>query len=288
MLHVIFSTGVTTDLHNNDSSPNMVNIPVRWNNEMKDQFVNLVEDKLSTEDLFKKLVTLNVESDRFQKHIDNFVESFNSIFIDSAHKCFGDKVVRYNQPNRQNKNKVFQPWFDKNCHQKRDEFHKAKRKRYLSKTDEYRANLKYRGKAYKSAMGKVVNDFQFRAEKDLRSASEGEPRELWNILNNLNKSTSKRDGIGLDDFASAIIIKKDFDDSRIALKDMETHLGNTVKKLENGFKKITTSIQDQLGVVKSALSNVGEKVKKVDSDFQVLGKDFQISLKKLFNKTNIC
>ncbi|XP_052076595.1 perlucin-like protein [Mytilus californianus] len=69
--------------------------------------------------------------------------------------------------------------------------------------------------------------------------------------------------------------KKDFDDSRIALRDMENHLGNTVKKLENGFKKITASIQDQLGVVKDALSNVGEKVKKVDSDFRVLGKDFQ-------------
>lgn len=69
--------------------------------------------------------------------------------------------------------------------------------------------------------------------------------------------------------------KKDFDDSRIALKDMEIHLGNTVKKLENGFKKITASIQDQLGDVKNALSSVGEKVKKVDSDFQVLGKDFQ-------------
>ncbi|CAG2185748.1 unnamed protein product [Mytilus edulis] len=37
--------------------------------------------------------------------------------------------------------------------------------------------------------------------------------------------------------------KKDFDNSRIALRDMENHLGNTVKK--------------------------------VDSDFQVLGKDFQ-------------
>ncbi|VDI33760.1 Hypothetical predicted protein [Mytilus galloprovincialis] len=87
-LHVIFSTGVTTDLHNNDSTPNTVNIPVRWNNEMKDQFVNMVEDKISTEDLFKKLVTLNVESDTFQPDIDNFVDFFNSIFIDSAHNCF--------------------------------------------------------------------------------------------------------------------------------------------------------------------------------------------------------
>ncbi|VDH93042.1 Hypothetical predicted protein [Mytilus galloprovincialis] len=47
-------------------------------------------------------------------------------------------------------------------------------------------------------MSKAFNDFQFKAEKDLRSASEGEPRELWNILNNLNKSTSKRDEIDLD------------------------------------------------------------------------------------------
>ncbi|CAC5364801.1 unnamed protein product [Mytilus coruscus] len=91
-LHVIFSTGVTTDLYNNDTSPNMVNIPVRWNSEMKDQFVETVEDKLSTEDLFKKLVTLNVESDTFQTDLDNFVEFFNSIFIDLAYKCFGDKV----------------------------------------------------------------------------------------------------------------------------------------------------------------------------------------------------
>lgn len=56
---------------------------------------------------------------------------------------------------------------------------------------------------------------------------------------------------------------------------METRLRNTVKKLKNGFKKISASIQDQLGVVKNALANVGEKVKKVDSDFQVLGRDFE-------------
>ncbi|CAC5383723.1 unnamed protein product [Mytilus coruscus] len=69
--------------------------------------------------------------------------------------------------------------------------------------------------------------------------------------------------------------KKDFDDSRFALKEMEDHLGKTVKNLENGFKNITASIQDQLGVVKDALRNVGEKIKKVDSDFQLLGKDLQ-------------
>ncbi|CAC5383725.1 MRC [Mytilus coruscus] len=56
---------------------------------------------------------------------------------------------------------------------------------------------------------------------------------------------------------------------------MEDHLGNTVKNLEESYKKITASIQDQLGVVKDALTNVGEKIKKVDSDFQLLGKDLE-------------
>ncbi|CAG2185745.1 unnamed protein product [Mytilus edulis] len=69
--------------------------------------------------------------------------------------------------------------------------------------------------------------------------------------------------------------KKDFDDSRTALKEMEDHLRNTTKKLEESFKKITALLQDQLGVVKDALSNVGEKIKKVDDDFQLLGKDLE-------------
>ncbi|CAG2185749.1 unnamed protein product [Mytilus edulis] len=70
-------------------------------------------------------------------------------------------------------------------------------------------------------------------------------------------------------------VKKDFDHSRLALKEMEDHLRNTTKKLEESFKNITDSLQDQLGVVKDGLRNVGEKIKKVDSDFQLLGKDLQ-------------
>lgn len=69
--------------------------------------------------------------------------------------------------------------------------------------------------------------------------------------------------------------KKDFDDSRTALKEMEDHLRNTTKKLEESFKKITASLHDQLGVVKDALRNVGEKIKNVDDDFQLLGKDLE-------------
>ncbi|XP_071141969.1 perlucin-like protein [Mytilus edulis] len=69
--------------------------------------------------------------------------------------------------------------------------------------------------------------------------------------------------------------KEDFDDSRIALKDMENNLKNTVGNLESSFNKITALIEKELVVIKTALKTVGEKIKKVDSDFQVLGKDFQ-------------
>ncbi|CAC5370828.1 unnamed protein product [Mytilus coruscus] len=127
-LHVIFSTGVTTDLHNNYTFPNMVNIPVRWNSEMKDQFVNTVEDKFSTEDLFKKIVTLKDESDTIFKQILTTLSIFLTAYL---------LIQRIH--------------------------------------------------------------VLFKAEKDLRSASEGEPRELWSILNNLNKSMLKRDEIGLYD-----------------------------------------------------------------------------------------
>lgn len=76
--------------------------------------------------------------------------------------------------------------------------------------------------------------------------------------------------------------KKDFNDSRIALKDMESNLKITAKKLENSFNKITASIGDQLVVVKTALTTVGKNVKKVDKLLQVLGKDFQSKKYSLF------
>ncbi|CAG2217915.1 unnamed protein product [Mytilus edulis] len=77
--------------------------------------------------------------------------------------------------------------------------------------------------------------------------------------------------------------KKDFNDSRSALKDMESNLKITAKKLENSFTKITASIGNQLVVVKTALTTVGKNVKKVDKLLQVLGKDFQKTKWKKFN-----
>ncbi|XP_063406157.1 C-type lectin domain family 10 member A-like [Mytilus trossulus] len=57
---------------------------------------------------------------------------------------------------------------------------------------------------------------------------------------------------------------------------MEKNLKNTVKKLEKSFNSITALIQNQLGVVKKDLTTVGEQIRKVDSEFQALGKDLQI------------
>ena len=121
-LHVILSTDVPTDLHNNEVPPAIYKKPIRWNAEMKDQFVQSVDSKINTQELFTKLNALDAESNTFQTDLDAFVESFNSIFLESAHESFGEKSIRHNKSS----NKVFQPWFDKNCKQKREAFHRAK------------------------------------------------------------------------------------------------------------------------------------------------------------------
>ena len=67
------------------------------------------------------------------------------------------------------------------------------------KNEESRKELKICSKAYKVAMNKAFDDYQFKVEKDLRTAANSEPRELWRILNNLNNSTSQNEGINLED-----------------------------------------------------------------------------------------
>ncbi|CAG2226786.1 unnamed protein product [Mytilus edulis] len=62
--------------------------------------------------------------------------------------------------------------------------------------------------------------------------------------------------------------KDDFDKSRKALTDVQENIGKVLNKLENDNKKT-------LDLFKETLNTMGQKIKKLDTDFKVLGKDFR-------------
>ncbi|VDI83994.1 Hypothetical predicted protein [Mytilus galloprovincialis] len=62
--------------------------------------------------------------------------------------------------------------------------------------------------------------------------------------------------------------KEDFDKSRQALTDVQENIGKVLNKLENDNKKT-------LDMFKETLNTMGQKIKKLDTDFKVLGKDFR-------------
>ncbi|XP_052088125.1 perlucin-like protein isoform X11 [Mytilus californianus] len=62
--------------------------------------------------------------------------------------------------------------------------------------------------------------------------------------------------------------KEDFDKSRKALTDVQENIGKVLIKLENDNKKT-------LDMFKKSLNTMGQKIKKLDTDFKVLGKDFR-------------
>ncbi|XP_052087152.1 C-type lectin domain family 6 member A-like [Mytilus californianus] len=91
--------------------------------------------------------------------------------------------------------------------------------------------------------------------------------------------------------------KEDFDKSRKALTVVQSDIGKvvntlesnhqhtitalesalkkTVSIMENNVKQTTGVLKNNLGTFKTTLNNMGEKIKKLDTDFKVLGKDFR-------------
>ena len=59
---------------------------------MTDQFVFKVESKTVAQDILTRLTPLNADSSSFQNDLNNIVEHFNSIFVDSAHETWGIKL----------------------------------------------------------------------------------------------------------------------------------------------------------------------------------------------------
>ncbi|CAC5402555.1 unnamed protein product [Mytilus coruscus] len=158
----------------------------------------------NVDELTNRIDEFDVNSISFQTDLDTFVEALNKLYRDSAIDTFGTRTV-YSNTQR----KADQPWFDDQCHEKRNAFHKAKKKYNGRK-------LQSAAKSYKFQMNKCYQEYQFKLENDLRATSESEPRALWKIRNKLNRSADRQSKISIDELYDY------FKNLNIAAEDVES------------------------------------------------------------------
>ncbi|CAC5366643.1 unnamed protein product [Mytilus coruscus] len=153
-LHFNLSAMLPDDLLDKNNSSNVPSKHIRWIGDKRDPFVDSVESILTIDNLSNQLDTLDIANENFQTDLNELVESLNKVFLDSAIENFGNKPVKINR-----NSKHHQPWFNEQCRVKRNDFHQAKKKHNLFKTEESRYDLKIASKAYKTVMNESYEEW---------------------------------------------------------------------------------------------------------------------------------
>jgi hypothetical protein len=83
------------------------------------------------------------------------------------------------------------PWFDMKCREKRQGFHRCKKKKYIHiKHQIYKTDMKNASKLYKTQLNKSYCEYQDKTANIIREKSRTDPKGLWKILNNIDKKKS--------------------------------------------------------------------------------------------------
>lgn len=59
------------------------------------------------------------------------------------------------------------------------------------------------------------------------------------------------------------------------IKTLDKEIKNAITNMEKTIKMTTTTLEKQIGTSKDIFTNVEQKLKKLEEDFKVLGRDFQ-------------
>ena len=91
------------------------------------------------------------------------------------------------------KKKYHQPWFNKDCQNKRLEYIRFKGKLRRHKTHQEIEQLKIKAKQYKKFLRKVRTTYKRDFHKAIRKLRSSNPKEYWNLL---NQGCTKSDNLG--------------------------------------------------------------------------------------------
>ena len=165
-------------------------IPRLWDSEKCDSFIDNI-DILKVSEIEMHLdQIMNAENGASKADIDGIVLQIGSLFSTTSKTTFGTKTFRTDQKSKsKSKKNNFKPWFNGQCFQARNLYHKSRKMYNKYKTKYYRTILKTVSKNYKRTL--TINNKRYTNDKidKLRSLKTNNPREYWKIINSHKKST---------------------------------------------------------------------------------------------------
>lgn len=160
--------------------------PKLWSPDKSECFVNNI-DILKIAEIEMHLDSIQSKSTVSKEEINEIVSEIGTVFESTARTTFGSVNQKRKKCNT-NKSQ-FKPWFNSECFQARNMYHKSRQLYNKYKTEYYKNILKIVSKKYKKTLS--TNNRRFIAEKNnqLRSLKNQNPREYWKIINSHKQSS---------------------------------------------------------------------------------------------------
>ena len=154
-------------------------LKTKWSNDIKSEYM----EAFSSSDinlLIQKLDSLN-PSNVTQNVMDDIVKDLGKLYIDPARHIGICKKVSQNKSKVRDCKKISQPWFDRNCINKRTEYMKIKNRLKKIKTNEARMELKARAKTYKRIINQAKRSFRKKFSRNIRNLKRSNTKDYWNF-----------------------------------------------------------------------------------------------------------
>lgn len=152
----------------------------KWDVNKKNDFVQNINLQ-KVEQLLHDISQVN-EADSSQQTVDEFIDSFNSIIVESAENVFG--TYTFTKKKNKGVKKENKPWFTQDCWIKRKAFRIAKRRYRNSKNLGNKERLDMTEKVYKREMNRAINTHKKEMRKKIDNLRKGNTKEYWNLINN--------------------------------------------------------------------------------------------------------
>jgi hypothetical protein len=127
------------------------------------------------------------------EQVNKLISDISSTFTSSADTVFGAR-----EQVRRNYNNNNKPWFNKECKQKRDAFHKINNKYRNNKTIETKTLLNSKAKEFRNELNKRYSKYQTKCANELRSHSKTNPKAYWRTLKKFSGNDKQNPPISID------------------------------------------------------------------------------------------
>ena len=153
------------------------NTYVRWNTKKSTEFTHVLDNEKLTvlQQIEHTLNDIDTQSIT-QNQVNELVNEIGKVFLDTASTVFGSIGKK------QVKTDTEKPWFNRECKNKRDEFHRLRKIYRNIKTLENKTNMNRSARDYRKLLHNNYKKYQENCADELRSLSRSDTKAFWKTL----------------------------------------------------------------------------------------------------------